>query len=112
MSPILDPLLTPLIPRGTIADREDWFAPALGLLLEGGLSGRLGYAVKLDAAGFGVGPDDYRSAAVFLTCRLGSNWLLAGGFRDARFKAKPGGDEDLSLDLHVAGPKLGLAYSF
>ena len=112
LSPILDPILAPLIPRGTIRAGESWLAPSLGLLLEAGLGERFGYAIKLDGAGFGIGPDEYRSAAIFLTWQLGAHWMLAAGYRESRFRAEPGGEEDLSLDLRATGPKVGFAYSF
>ncbi len=112
LAPILDPILSPLIPRGKIAAEENWFAPVIGLLLEGHFDGRLGYALKIDGAGFGAGPDDYRSAAAFLTWSASPRWMLALGYRDSHFKAEPGGADELRLDLHASGPKFGFALRF
>ena len=96
----------------SLAADDEWLDPALGVLVEGPVRGRMEYAIKIDGAGFGLGRDRYASGLVALTYRITDSFRIGAGYRLSRFHAEPGGENDLELKLTGSGPKLGLAYSF
>lgn len=98
-------------PRG-LAASEHWIDPALGVIVFGPLLRNLGYALKFDAAGFGLGKDHYLSGIVALQYRFAQRWSIGLGLRSSHFNAEPGGSNDLTLDLHATGPEAGLSYTF
>lgn len=99
-------------PLRDLSAEEQWLDPALGVLIEGPVRGRVAYTFKIDGAGFGIGRDRYASGLIALTWRFTENLSLGAGYRLSRFHAEPGGENALELELTGSGPKLGLAYSF
>lgn len=98
-------------PFQDLSANERWLDPVLGLLIEGPVRGRLGYALKIDGAGFGLGRDHYASGALYFIYGLGEHWFVGGGYRLSRFHADPGGNNGLDLRLLGSGPALGLGYT-
>ena len=99
-------------PLRSIGAKDHWVDPALGAIVFGPLYGPLTYALKLDAAGFGLGTDHYWSSITALQYRFARVWSVGLGYRISRFNADPGGDNDLDLNLRGAGPEAGLTYTF
>lgn len=91
---------------------ERWLDPSLGVIVMGPLHRRFTYALKFDAAGFGLGRDHYWSSITAVQYPFGDAWTIGAGYRISRFSAKPEGGNDLKLNLRGAGPEVGLTYSF
>jgi hypothetical protein len=92
--------------------KKDWHDPAVGILIQGPIYQRLGYIVKLDAAGFNTDGDNYRSALAMLRYAFDASWSVAAGYRISHFEAKADSATGLSIDLTGSGPLIGIQYSF
>jgi len=91
---------------------ERWTDPAVGLIVESPLYKRLGYGIKLDAAGFGIDNNRYWSALGGLTYQATDSLALVATWRYSKFIAHPGGGNDLEMRLRGNGPMVGIAWSF
>lgn len=102
-------LLAAGVPDELQAD-EHWLG--LGLIGQLRLSDHWQFIAKLDAAGLGIGYNDYWSALAAFHYQITDHWAVAGGNREPDFDAEPGGGNTLALRLHAKGPLAGIAFSF
>ena len=91
---------------------EQWLDPALGIIVQGPLYGRLDYAIKLDGAGFDIDRNHYWSGTAGLMLAATDSLGVVATWRVTSFSANPGGGNDLKLRLRGSGPEIGITYSF
>lgn len=99
-------------PIRTLAEKETWLDPVLGLIIEAPLIGPINYALKIDGAGFGLGRDHYWSVTAAAHYTHTEHWSLVAGYRIARFNADPGGGNAVKMELRASGPEAGIVFSF
>ena len=92
--------------------RESWLDPVAGVIIEAPLLGPINYALKADAAGFGLGRDHYWSFTAAARYLYSKHWTALFGYRVARFNARPGGDNIVRFELRGSGPEGGITYAF
>ncbi|MFA5525101.1 MAG: hypothetical protein WDA24_12145 [Tissierellales bacterium] len=90
---------------------ESWLDLAMGVIAEGPLRGKLSWAVKLDGAGFNIDKARYYNLVAGFQYPVTKRSTLVAGYRWTRFRAEPGGGNDLELELNGNGPQLGLMIS-
>jgi hypothetical protein len=99
---------------GTSIDRSKvWIDPTIGF--EGSLQWRNGTSLRVaaDMGGFGVGSDLSWFALAELSMPLGRRWDLTLGWAWHVIDFTRGvGDERLSFELLLSGPRLALTYTF
>lgn len=99
-------------PYRQLAENDSWLDPVLGVIIEAPLLGPVNYAIKADGAGLGLGRDQYLSLTTALRYTHNEDWSVVAGYRIASFDAEPGGGNNIKLQLHAAGPEVGLVYTF
>lgn len=105
---VIEGLLSPP-PDGA---HDQWLDPALGVMIDAPLFGRLRSITKLDGAGFGLGPDRYWNITSGLLYRLTAHWAIGLGYRYSDVKTKPENGNDLTFDATLRGPLGGVTYQF
>lgn len=98
--------------RRSMSATEEWFEPALGVIVEAPLTGQLSSALKLDVAGLGLSRDHYWNAIGVLRWHFTERWSAGLGYRISRFKSEADSASSLGLSLRASGPEGGLIYSF
>lgn len=95
-----------------ITATERWLDPAVGLVTEISLSDNWQIITKVDAAGLGIGYNQYWNGIAVLHYRLSDRWTVAAGYRESDFDAEPGGRNEVELKLRGKGPLAGISYTF
>ncbi len=94
---------------------KDWAEPFVGGRIVLNLTEKLGFGVRGDIGGFGIGSasDKTWNLVSALTYRFSKKYELRAGYHiyDMDYSNGSGGDE-FGLDARLDGPKLGLVYHF
>lgn len=92
--------------------KERWLDPVAGFISHYQLSQRNRLYLKADAAGLGLGRNDYWNIMGFLNFQLSAHWSVSAGYKATEFDAKSGGENKLNLKLRARGPIAGIIYSY
>jgi hypothetical protein len=101
------------VPAGSVSSQRSWVDPIVGLRFHDDLDEHWSVRARADIGGFGVGSDFAWSASAFAGYRFNSctgAWL---GYRALSVDFSRGsGSSELTYDLTMAGPILGVSFSF
>jgi hypothetical protein len=101
-----------IVGAGTLADTADWVDPFVGLRLRGRLSERWEYSLRGDIGGFGVGTRFAWQAAATLGYRLELFGRPATALVGYRALHQDYSSRELTYDVTMHGPVIGLNIRF